>query len=67
MGGYPEYIMEYLRQRRGLDESETSADADIMSMSPDEAFDEVCNWNGLIGYGSSIRDWISDIYGFSFE
>ena len=60
---YPEYIMRKLRQRRGLEEDDTSEDSDIGTLSPSEAFDEVCNWEGLIGYSSTIKRWIEDIYG----
>lgn len=60
---YPEYIMQKLRQRRGLEEDDTREDSDINTLSPGEAFDEVCNWEGLINYGSTIKGWINDIYG----
>ena len=60
---YPEYIMQKLRQRRGLEEDDVSEDSDINTLSPSESFDEVCNWEGLINYGSTIRGWINDIYG----
>jgi len=60
---YPEYIMKKLRQRRGLEEDDVKEDQDINTLSPSEAFDEVCNWEGLINYGSTIKGWINDIYG----
>lgn len=60
---YPEYILKMLRQRRGLDANDKSRDDVLNSMSMDKAFDEVCNWNGLINYGGVIRGWIMDIYG----
>jgi hypothetical protein len=64
---YPEYILAKLRQRQGLDENDTSEDDSFISMDPDQVFDEVCNWEGLIGYGETIREWISDIYGVNFD
>jgi len=60
---YPENIMQKLRQRRGLEEYDTSEDQNINTMSPSEAFDDVCNWEGLINYSHTIKHWISDIYG----
>jgi len=64
---YPEYIMCDLRQRRGLEEDDTSEDQSIMSMNKNRILDEVCNWNGLINYGSSIRGWIREIYGIDLD
>jgi hypothetical protein len=60
---YPEYILKMLRQRRGLDANDKSRDDVLNSMSMDQAFDEVCNWNGLINYGGTIRGWIMGVYG----
>ena len=60
---YPEHILRMLRRRRGLNEDDKSRDDVLNSMSMDRAFDEVCNWNGLINYGGTIRVWIRDIYG----
>lgn len=59
---YPEYIMQDLRQRRGLEPDDTSEDKDINTLSPNEAFYEVCQWDGLLGYDSTIKNWIKDIY-----
>jgi hypothetical protein len=60
---FPEKIMRYLRQRRGLDEFDITKDQDINTLSQDEAFSEVCNWNGLLGgYDYNIKGWIKDIY-----
>ena len=41
-------IMEALEER-GFDES------DIKRMSTEEAFDEYCNWHGLIGWGYRLH------------
>lgn len=60
---YPEYILKMLRQRDGLDEDDKSNDDVFNSYSHNEAFDQACNWEGLINYGCIIRDWIEDIYG----
>ena len=67
METYPEYIMEKIRQRRGLDLDDLSEDEDIMAMSPDDAFDACCAWEGFIGWGPSIRAWIEDIYGIDLQ
>ena len=64
---YPEYILKDLRQREGYDENDSSHDEWLNEMEPDDAFDEVCTWNGLIRYGGVIRGWIKAIYGIDFD
>lgn len=59
---YSEEIMEYIRQRWGLEQFDDSRDEEINQLSPDEIFSHVCNWNGLIGYDSIIKSWVEDIY-----
>lgn len=63
---YPEEIMECVRQRWGLEKFDDSKDEEINQLSPDEVFDHVCNWNGLLGYASTIKYWIRDIYNINF-
>lgn len=59
---YSEEIMECVRQRFGLEKYDDSMDEEINHLSPDEVFDHVCNWNGLLGYVTTIKSWIEDIY-----
>lgn len=59
---YSEEIMECVRQRWGLGRFDDSRDKEINQLSPDEVFDHVCNWNGLLGYATTIKTWIGDIY-----
>lgn len=40
-----------------------NTDTDIAAMTPNEAFREVLDWEGLIGYDEAIKRWIKDIYG----
>lgn len=63
---YPEEIMECVRQRWGLEKFDDSKDEEINQLSPDEVFDHVCNWNGLLGYASTIKSWIRDIFNINF-
>ena len=64
---YPEYIMMCVKQNLGLDETDVSRDMEIYSMSRKEIFNAVFTWNGLIGYGNTIADWIEDIYKISLN
>lgn len=62
---YSEEIMQTLRKRQGLDQFDTSEDEFLSEMKPDTVFNEVCNWNGLIRYDYTIKNWIKDIYGIT--
>lgn len=63
MNKYPEYIMCYVRQHLGLNPNDTSEDDAINAMDESEIFSRVCDWNGLLGYGDTIRVWIKDVFG----
>ena len=64
---YPEHIVKCIRQRLGLEEDDTSRDEEISLMTPPEVFEEVLEWDGLIGYFCTIKNWIEDIYGFDID
>jgi hypothetical protein len=66
-GKFEESIMEDLRQRRGLEEDDDSEDNEIMKMDLEEALDEVASWNGLIGYGNTIKRWVQEIYNIDLD
>lgn len=63
MNKYPDYIMCYVRQNLDLQPDDTSEDDAINAMDESEVFSRVCDWNGLLGYGNTIRIWIKDIFG----
>lgn len=67
MNKYPENIMRYLRQRKGLELNDTTCDDEINLMTPNEAFEEVLEWDGLINYAYTIKRWIEDIYGINLD
>lgn len=58
-----DYTMKELRQRRGLDEYDTSEDTEILEMSGFEFLDEWLQWNGIIGYTEMIVETIYAAYG----
>jgi hypothetical protein len=64
---YPENIMECLRQRRGLESFDISEDCNLNEYTSNEAFEEVCNWNGLVRWGYIIKGWVKDIYGIDLD
>lgn len=64
---YPKDIMEALRQRKHLEPDDTSRDDEISLMSPNEVFEEVLEWDGLISYAYKIKRWIKDIYGIDLN
>lgn len=67
MEKYPEYIMRKLRQRIDLEPTDTSEDDEIMKYSKNQAFNEVCSWEGFVNWGSAIQGWIEDIYDIDFS
>ena len=64
---YPKDIMEALRQRKNLEPDDTSRDDEISSMSPNEVFEEVLEWNGICKYAYTIKRWIKNIYGIDLN
>ena len=64
---YPENILGLVRQNLDLEPTDTSMDEEINAMSRNEVLDRVCEWEGLIGYGEIIREWIKDIYGVDLD
>jgi len=64
---YPEYIMKFVRMHHGLEDYDNSQDKDINDMSHDEVLDACLEWEGIMGYGYTIRSWIKDIYGVKLE
>ena len=59
---YPDNIMEILRQRVGLDEDDTSRDAELQTLTPVEALEECLSWEGIEGYTGWILDVIRDTF-----
>lgn len=63
MNKYNEAIMQAVRQYRGLDENDTSADIEILNMPKENVFREYCLWNGLLGnWYYDLLSVIEDIY-----
>ena len=62
VGFYSDNIMDRVRQHIGLEPGDTSRDEEINRMSRDAVFDHVLEWEGIIGYGSQISNWIKSIY-----
>ena len=64
---YDEYIVQYVRQNLGLEPVDESRDNEIENMTREEVLNRVLEWNGLIGYGYTIRGWIESVYGIVLE
>lgn len=60
---YSHSVMGYVRQNLDLEANDDSKDMEIAQMSRNEVFDCVLEWNGFIGYGSTVRDWVEGVYG----
>lgn len=64
---YPNVIMDFVRQRLGLEEGDTLKDGEINAMSQNEVFDACLVWEGIIGYGPTFRRWIKNIYNVDLD
>ncbi len=64
---YSDFIMGAVRQNIGLEEDDTSRDAEIMEMSGEEIVDRYLTWNGIIGYTSYIIDVVSQAIYEAYE
>ncbi len=67
MNKYSDDIMEAVRQNLGLEADDESRDDEINDMSRQEILECVCNWNGLINYADTIREWIENIWGIDLD
>lgn len=56
-------VMEDMRQRRGLEEDDTSEDEEILAMSGSEFLNEWLAWKGIYGYTGQIIEVIRMAYG----
>lgn len=59
---YPEYILKKLRCFSGLEEEDTSLDKTFQELEPEEVFDRVMKFDGIIGYRYTMLRWIQDIF-----
>lgn len=65
---YSENIMMYLRQRNELNKYDFSKDEEFNKLSPNEVFQNIVTWNGLLGgYHEKIKSWVKDIYGIDLN
>ena len=59
----PEDVLMELRTLKranaGKDLGSGEVHAQIKAMSPEDAFDALCNWNGLIDWGPTLRGWMT--------
>ena len=64
---YSDFVMRAVRQNIGLEEDDTSRDAEIMEMSGEEIVDRYLTWNGIIGYTYNIIDVVSQAIYEAYE
>jgi len=57
----PPFILANLRERLGLEGDDPSKDETIALYSFEEAFEEYCNWHGLIGWSRTLAIVMSSI------
>ena len=64
---YPDNIMAKVRQKLGVEEYDTSKDAEINDMSKGGVFKACLEWEGIIGYEYNIRNWVEVIFDVKLE
>lgn len=64
---YPEYILKVLRQRKDLDEDDTTYDDKFQEYKPEHVFCNILEWEGIIGYDTQMLSWIYDIFGVNLR
>ena len=64
---YPEYILKKLRIFNGLEEQDNSRDNEFQELPPEEVFDQVMKFDGIIGYRYTMLRWIKDIFGIDLS
>lgn len=55
----PNHILKDLREHRGLEPEDSSADDIINTYSKEEVLDKYLEWNGIIGYTDVIVEIMS--------
>ena len=64
---YPEYIMETVRQRLGIEKGNTTKDDYINGLKENKVVEMYLSWKGIIGYGNMIINLIEDVYGVKLK
>ena len=64
---YSDFIMRAVRQNIGLEEDDTTLDAEITEMDGEEIVDRYLTWHGIIGYTSDIIDVVSQAIYEAYE
>lgn len=62
MREYPEYIKKYVKERLELEDTKENDDY-VNTLTPNEVFENVLEWNGIHGYAETMKIWIKDIFG----
>lgn len=68
---YPEHILRKLREIcKDLDPRDTdytNYDEEFNQMSPEEVFQTLLDYEGIIGYATKILTWVESIYGIALK
>lgn len=64
---YPEHTMMTLRLHHFLDKHDTSRDEEFKGFSPQDVFSMLMEYEGIVGYGSSILRNIQNVWGVCLD
>ena len=63
----PENTLKVLRMSKDLDEFDTTEDKEFHLYSKSEIFESLLEWEGIIGYMTTLGSWIKDIYNIDLD
>ena len=63
----PDYIIEDLREGRGLECDDNSQDEEILAIDGWEFLDEWLSWKGIVGYTSDIIEVVGYAFGIDLN
>ena len=63
----PENTLKVLRMSKDLDEFDTTEDKEFRLYSKSEIFESLLEWEGIIGYMTTLGSWIKDIYNIDLD
>lgn len=63
----PEHLMKIMRERKFIDEDDTSHDEEILAMSGLDFLNDWLEWEGICGYTAEMLRVIEIAYGIDLE
>ena len=66
MGRYSDSIIKTVLEANDLEDTLENRES-IQQLAPDEVFDTLLNWEGIIGYTIKIKNWVKEVYDIDLD